>query len=53
MLEVNDLVFSYTRENQPVVNHVNLTVSPEERVGVLAPSGFGKTTLMKIIAGYM
>ena len=53
MLEVNDLVFSYTRGDHPVVNHVNLTVSQEERVGVLAPSGFWKTTLMKIIAGYM
>lgn len=53
MLEIKDLVFSYSHEGQPVVNHVNLQVSPQERVGILAPSGYGKTTLMKIIAGYM
>ena len=59
MLEINDIVFSYGKKNSraqedvPVVNHVSLQVSPEERVGVLAPSGFGKTTLMKIAGGYM
>lgn len=32
---------------------VSLSVGPGERVGVLAPSGYGKTTLMKILAGYL
>lgn len=53
MLEIKDLVFSYTGEGQPVVNHVNIKVNPADRVGILAPSGYGKTTLMKILAGYM
>lgn len=53
MLEIRDIVFSYTSEQAPVVNHVSLCVKPDERVGVLAPSGFGKTTLMKIAAGYI
>ena len=52
MLEIKDIVFSYTQKDAPVVDHVSLTVEPDERVGVLAPSGFGKTTLMKIISGY-
>lgn len=52
MLEIKDIVFSYTQKAAPVVDHVSLTVEPDERVGVLAPSGFGKTTLMKIISGY-
>lgn len=52
MLEIKDIVFSYAQKNTPVVNHVSFTVNSDERVGVLAPSGFGKTTLMKIISGY-
>lgn len=52
MLEIKEIVFSYTQKDAPVVDHVSLTVEPDERVGVLAPSGFGKTTLMKIISGY-
>ena len=31
---------------------VNLTVAPGERVGLSAPSGRGKTTLCRLLAGY-
>ena len=31
---------------------MDLTVESGERVGIMAPSGFGKTTLLKILAGY-
>ena len=52
MLEAEDIVFSYTKVQKPVLDHVSLSVGPEERVGILGPSGYGKTTLMKILAGY-
>ena len=52
MLEAEDIVFSYTKGQKPVLDHVSLSVGPEERVGILGPSGYGKTTLMKILAGY-
>lgn len=52
-LEARDIVFSYQEEGRPVLNKVSLEVAPTERVGVLAPSGFGKTTLMKVMGGYM
>lgn len=52
-LEAKNIVFSYQEEGNPVLNQVSLEVNPDERVGVLAPSGFGKTTLMKIMGGYM
>lgn len=52
-LQAKDIVFSYQEEGEPVLNRVSLEVGSQERIGVTAPSGYGKTTLMKIIGGYM
>lgn len=55
MLEAEELTFSYERRRsgRPVLDRVSLRVAPGERVGILAPSGTGKTTLMKILGGYL
>lgn len=53
MLEAEDITFSYKKGEKPVLDRVSLTVEPGERVGILGPSGYGKTTLMKILAGYL
>ena len=53
MLEVQDITFSYQKNGNQILEHVNLSVRPEERLGILAPSGYGKTTLLKIISGYI
>ena len=53
MLEVQDITFSYQKNGNQILEHVNLSVGPEERLGILAPSGYGKTTLLKIISGYI
>ena len=53
MLEVQDITFSYQKNGNQILVHVNLSVGPEERLGILAPSGYGKTTLLKIISGYI
>ena len=52
-LEARSLTFRYPRRGQgPVLEHVNLTLEPGERVGLTASSGRGKTTLCKLLAGY-
>ena len=51
--EVQDITFSYQKNGNQILEHVNLSVGPEERLGILAPSGYGKTTLLKIISGYI
>ena len=53
MLEVQDITFSYQKNGNQILEHVNLSVGPEERLGILAPSGYGKTTLLKIISDYI
>ena len=41
-LEARSLTFRYPRRGQgPVLEHVNLTLEPGERVGLTAPSGRG------------
>ena len=57
LLEVKNLCFSYAKptskaSDRLLYNNFNLTVNSDERLGIIAPSGFGKTTLCKLIAGY-
>ena len=52
-LEAREITFRYPRPGQPaVLEGVSLTLSPGERLGLTAPSGRGKTTLCKLLAGY-
>lgn len=53
ILEGKNLTFSYDEKEGKVLKNVNLQVSSGERVAVLGPSGFGKTTLCKILGGYL
>jgi ATP-binding cassette subfamily F protein 3 len=36
---------------QPILEDVSLSISSDERVGLIGPNGSGKTTLMRILAG--
>ena len=51
-LEVRDICFGYPGK-ELIIDGFDLDVHDGERVGICAPSGRGKTTLCKIIAGYM
>ena len=52
MLEARDLTFGYNSD-KTIYQGFNLTVAPGERVALRAPSGFGKTTLCQMLAGYL
>lgn len=52
MLQVDNITFAYPG-CAPLLRDVSLSVAPGERVAIVAPSGFGKTTLCQIVAGYL
>lgn len=52
ILEAKNLSFRYEESERKILDQFSLQVDSSERVGILAPSGFGKTTLCKILAGY-
>lgn len=53
ILEARDLTFRYPRRGSaPVLERVNFSLTSGERVGLSAPSGRGKTTLCKLLAGW-
>ncbi len=52
VLEARGISFAYPGK-QPIYQGLNLTVAPGERVALQAPSGFGKTTLCRMLAGYL
>jgi peptide/nickel transport system ATP-binding protein len=52
MLEAHRLSFSY-EEGAPVLKGIDLAVAADERLALRAPSGVGKTTLCKLLAGYL
>lgn len=51
-LEAQGIGFRYTVKSPYIFKNLSFTVEEGERVGVVAPSGRGKTTLMKLLAGY-
>ncbi len=53
MLKGKSLWFRY-RDHLPwVIENKSLSVNPGEVLGLVAPSGYGKTTLAKLLAGYL
>ena len=51
-LEAKNLGFRYT--NGPwILKNVNFSIEEGERVGLVGPSGYGKSTLVKLLGGWM
>lgn len=52
-LEAKKVTFSYPgRKKIPVLEQVDFQLASGERIGLKAPSGTGKTTLCRLLAGY-
>lgn len=52
ILEAKNISFRYGKNEREILKDFSLKADSSERVGLAAPSGFGKTTLCKILSGY-
>lgn len=50
LLRVDHGRVGYEQDN-PILTQLNLTISPESRIGLLGPNGAGKSTFIKSLAG--
>lgn len=52
-LEAKNVSFRYSRREPWVLQNCSLRVERGERLALFAPSGYGKTTLARLLAGYL
>jgi len=52
ILEANNISFGYV-SGKNILEGVNFHIYSEERVGIVAESGYGKSTFAKIFSGYL
>lgn len=53
MLKGEQLAFRYSPKHPWIVRNFDLTIEPGEVVGLMGSSGFGKTTIAKLLSGYL
>jgi ATP-binding cassette subfamily B protein len=52
-LELKDLSFMYPEQQSiAVLDHINLSIKPGEKIGVVGHSGAGKSTLVGVLLGF-
>lgn len=52
-IEAKNISFRYGNKNPWILKGVNLKIKEGELVGLTGPSGYGKSTLVRILAGYL
>lgn len=52
LLKISELSYSYDSKNK-VIDNLNFVILPSEVLQITGPNGMGKSTLLKIIAGFI
>ncbi|CAH8446751.1 unnamed protein product [Schistosoma rodhaini] len=50
LLQLDEVCFHYVLD-KPILNHVNLSISPDSRISIVGENGAGKTTLLRLLLG--
>ena len=51
-LRLENVTFSYPNSNEKVLDKLNLTIRPGERLAIVGLNGAGKTTLVRLLCGF-
>lgn len=51
-IQLNTVSFSHSKQKQ-LLQNINITINPGDKVGIFGPSGSGKSTLCQIMAGLL
>lgn len=52
-IEAKNISFRYGEKEPWILKNLNLTLKEGERIGLIGPSGYGKSTLIRILSGYL
>ena len=52
-LKLEDISYTYPNSLKPSINRVNLEINKGDFIGLIGPSGAGKTTLVDLILGFL
>ena len=52
-LEIKNVTYQYGEKEKKILQDFSFSMTNQERSGLVAPSGVGKTTLCKLISGYL
>ena len=52
-LEAREVTYRYGKDSPMILEDFNFQMEDAERVGMIAPSGYGKTTICKLLSGYL
>ena len=52
-IELKDIRYTYLNSTKPVLNHIAIKINAGEHIGIIGPSGAGKTTLIDIFLGLL
>lgn len=53
LIQLEHIHFSYDADSSPVLQEVSLLLESEQRIGLVGPSGSGKSSLLKLIVGLL
>ena len=53
LLEAKNISFRYDRRQPWILEDYSIQIKKGERLAIFAPSGYGKTTLAMMLAGYL